>query len=357
MLWKGIIISNLLRTVADAIILLGDFVEGVYMTYKAWIHSVFSEQQYQERKNCAVRKRLMCIVAALLACLCFAWAKAIDVGISLCDASTARGVAVAQNILRSFESASISTCILDAGGKASQQVLDIEALIDAKPEYLVISSARSLGLGEVIHKAAQMGIKVILVDQYVKDAQNDDVFAQVGIDWEWAAQACVNALMERAGNRPIAILEITGSAGSSATNDLSKYFRKAIRNVENAHIAGVLNGGGDRQTANQALAYFIAEKGRCFDAVFAHGDEQALGAINALMNIPEMDNLPIVCVGGLDDVLRALAAGKMYACAAMEADYGNAILQIVEADRLGKDVSRTVSFEGTLLLTNEMEEQ
>ena len=302
-----------------------------------------------------MKRQILCSLTALFVGLCAAGAQAVDVGISMSDATTARGIALTQNIVSGLETAGMSVHMMDAGGRMSQQVSDIDTLIAEEPSYLVVSCVRSLGLGEVIGRAAQAGIKVILADQYASDVREDDVYAQAGVNWNWAAQSCVEALTGSAGTGPLSILEITGAPGSSITNELSGSFRRSLDDIEDANIAGVLNGGGDRQTANQELSRFIAEKGLCFSAIFAHGDEQALGAINALMNLPDTDELPVVCVGGMDDARRALQAGRLYACAALETDYGSVILQMIEADRSGSDAPQDVSFEGIMLFADEQE--
>ena len=284
-------------------------------------------------------RRLIYMLAVLLLLAPAAGAEAVQVGLSMGNTDTARDIAVVQSIQSALEGGAYEVRLADAGGSLSRQAADIRDLVSGRPDYLLVSAVRSIGLGAAIESARQAGIPVILVDQFSTDVPTSDTLTRIGIDWSWAGATCADVLDRRFQGESASILEVQGTSGFSSTQEASKGFRAELGKCEGLQLAGVLIGGSDRQTTSQVLLDFIEEKGFCFDAVFAHGDEQALGVINALLSAAADEDIPIVCIGGADDAQRAMTAGKLFACVRVDDDPGAGIAQALGVHMAGGDVA------------------
>ena len=273
--------------------------------------------------------------------------KRVDIALSMCDLDTARSAAICADVVRAAERAGLSIEVRDAKHRLSNQIADIISILNDKPRYLIISAVNSIGLRDIIQKATEQNVYVILLDRFVTDAREGDVFARIGVDAEWAGQAGAQVFAELFSDQPASILEIQGELGSSATNAFSKGFRDELCNYPNLQIAGVVRGGISRAITQRELLDYIGEHGnQHFDAVFGHGDEQGIGALNAFFSFEEHRRFPIVCIGGQDDTRRALLAGALFANVEISPHFGDAIVDLIQKNDAAEPVERVQMYRG-----------
>lgn len=276
-----------------------------------------------------------------------------DIALSMCDLDTARSVAIASDIMDGAEAAGYSFEMRCAEHRLSAQISDIYQLIEDRPRYLIVVAVKAVGLRGAIQAAAEQGVKVILVDRLSTDARQEDILCAIGVDCEWAGGECAKALATHFQGRPAKILEIQGEAGASTTNGFAKGFRDTLCDYENLEIAGVVPGAFSRETAQQGLLKFYERSGAGFDAVFGHGDEGGLGAVGALFSLEGTEEIPVVSIGGADDIKRALAAGRMEVCVEITPYYAEAVLAAIREDSAGEPVERLQLIRGTVTVPSE----
>ena len=283
----------------------------------------------------------------------------IKIAFSIHDLSTARSVAVATDIIEHSRERGFDITMLNAERKLSQQISDIGDLLAEKPDYLIISAVRSIGLRDVIAQAAEQGTKVIMVESFSSDADDVNILCSIGIDAEAAGAACARILADYFKGEPAKILEIQGTAGSWQSYYFAKGFRDALCDCENIQISGVIQGNSSRQDTQQALLEYIENlpEHQHFDAIFGHGDEEGMGAVNSYLSIKSGGGsiIPIVCVGGHDDVMRALAGERLYACMQLPTEYGEMVMDSIEMDRQGLAVEKYQYLAGTAIISGIVE--
>ena len=278
-----------------------------------------------------------------------AYAEQTDIALSMCDLDTARSVAIASDLMDGAEAAGYTVKMENAEHRLSNQISDIDQLIEDTPRYLIIVAVKAVGLQKTIHAAVEKGIRVIIVDRIITDAMPGDVLCSVGMDSEWAGGECARILAGYFEGREAKILEIQGEAGASTTNGVAKGFRDALCDYENLQIGGVVSGDYSRETAQHALLKYYEQNGAGFDAVFGHSDEESLGAVGALFSLEELKDIPVVAIGGSDDARRALAAGKLLACVSVTPCFSEAVLDAIRADEAGESIDKTQLFRGEAL--------
>ncbi len=294
-----------------------------------------------------MRRFLACILIVMMTSAASAQQKP-GIALSMCDLDTARSVAIASDIMDGVENVGYAIEMRSAEHRLSTQISDIDQLMEARPQYLIIVAVKTVGLRKAIQAAAEKGVKVILVDRLATDARQEDVLCSIGVDCEWAGGECAKALAERFGGRAAKILEIQGEAGASTTNGFAKGFRDTLCNYDNLQIAGVVPGAFSRETAQQGVLKFYERSGAGFDAVFGHSDEEGLGAVGALFSLEEADDIPVVSIGGSDDAMRALAAGRLAACVEITPYFADAVLNTIQLDMAGEGVEPLQQVRGSV---------
>jgi ABC-type sugar transport system substrate-binding protein len=194
----------------------------------------------------------------------------------------------------------------DAQGQTSKQFSDIEDLIARQVDVILLAPREYQGLTPVLEAARTVKIPVFLIDREVAGKPGKDFVTFMGSDFvaqgrrvgEWLAQAT---------NGKASIVELTGTAGSSVAIDRAKGFRDAIRNYPQMQIIASQTADFSRATAGRVMENIIQSKGSDITVVYAHNDEMALGAIQALKSAGMKPGKDVI-VGSIDGQKTALEA-------------------------------------------------
>ena len=110
------------------------------------------------------------------------------------------------------------------------------------------------------------------------------------------------------------IAELSGTPGSAPANDRAKGFREAIASRADMQIVFTQTGDFTRTKGKEVMeALLKSPTGKDIQAVFAHNDDMALGAIQAIEEagkVPGKDII-IVSIDGIKDAFLAMKDGKL----------------------------------------------
>lgn len=209
------------------------------------------------------------------------------------------------------DEAGVKLTIVDAGDDASKQASDIEDLISKKISVLLVNPVDSDAVKPVVEDAIAAGIRVIAVDRAVNGVEVDCTIASDNVA---GAELAANYLVElvREGGK---VVELEGILGASAAIDRGTGFHNvADKKLEvlSSQTANFNRAEGMTVMENMLQAHSDIQ------GVFAHNDEMALGAIEAI----EASGKDIAVVGfdATDDALTSIAAGRMKATIAQKPD-------------------------------------
>lgn len=193
----------------------------------------------------------------------------------------------------------------EANGDSVKQIGQIETFIVKKPKVLLVS-ANDESVQPAVEKAFDAGIAVILLDRSVP---GDKWTAYVGGDnREIGRQAA--EFMAAKMNQQGTILMIRGIAAAAPTRDRAEGFEEVMMKYPGITIIQGDDCGYERQKAQTYMERFL-QSGRAFDAVYAHNDEMAIGALMAM----EATRTPRKLLVGIDgcqkEVVDLILAGKM----------------------------------------------
>ena len=201
--------------------------------------------------------------------------------------------------------------VADAQDNASKQTSDVEDLIQQGVDLLLINPVDSSAVASAVEAANAAGIPVITVD---RTSEGGEVVSHIASDNVAGGVLAGEYLMELVG-KGAKIVELEGVAGSSAARDRGEGFNNAIDGQLNV-VA--------KQTANFNRAEGLTVMENILQAnptivgVFAHNDEMALGAVEAIAASGK--DIKVIGFDATDDAQAAVKAGMMAATVAQKPD-------------------------------------
>jgi ABC-type sugar transport system substrate-binding protein len=202
--------------------------------------------------------------------------------------------------------------VTDAQGQTSKQVSDVEDLIARRVDAIFLAPREFEGLAPALQAARQAKIPVFLIDREAAGTAGEDYVAFLGSNFIEQGRRAAEWLIKQT-NGKAGIVELTGTAGSSVARDRSQGFLDAIQGHPEMKVIASQTGDFSRATGQKVMENIIQSKGKEITAVYAHNDEMALGAIQALKAAgmkPGQDVL-VVSVDGERAALEAIINGEM----------------------------------------------
>jgi len=202
---------------------------------------------------------------------------------------------------------------LDAQQKQDNQIEAIRKLIIEKVDVIGISPIVETGWDEVFQEAKDAGIPIIIVDR--RAAVPDDLYVSyLGSDFLEEGRNAAR-IMVKLMNGEANIVELVGTIDSAPANDRYVGFREILKNHPGMHIIDSESGDFTRARGKEVMEDFLKKHGNTITAVYAHNDDMALGAIQAIEDYglkPGVD-IKIVSVDAARGAFEAMIAGKLNA--------------------------------------------
>ncbi|QEW24037.1 ABC-transporter periplasmic-binding protein precursor (plasmid) [Paracoccaceae bacterium] len=203
----------------------------------------------------------------------------------------------------------------DAQQKQENQIKAIRSFIAQGVDAILIAPVVATGWDEVLEEAQDAEIPVILLDRTV-DAPDDLYLTAVTSDLVHEGQVAGEWLAAEMGDTPCRIVELQGTTGSSPAIDRKKGFEQGIAGHDNLEIVRSQTGDFTRSQGKVVMESFLkAEGGENICALYAHNDDMAVGAIQAIKEagLKPGEDIKIVAIDAVPDAHLAIAQGEMNA--------------------------------------------
>lgn len=198
---------------------------------------------------------------------------------------------------------------LAAQDDPTKQANDIADLIQNKVNVLLINPVDSAAIVNSVEAANKAGIPVVMLDRSSDGGKTVALVASDNVKGgEMAAQFIIDKLGEN-----VVVAELEGIPGASATRERGEGFHKLADSK--LKVAVKQNADFDR-TKGLTVAENILQANPDIQAIFAHNDEMALGAIEAAKSASK--DIFIVGFDGTDDGVAAVESGAMAATIAQQ---------------------------------------
>ena len=199
-----------------------------------------------------------------------------------------------------------------ADNDPAAQIAAVRSFINQGVDAIVIAPIVEDGWDDVLQEAADADIPVVLEDRTV--SSSDDLFASwVGDDFEKEGETAGQWAADNYGDTPTKMVVLEGTTGSAPANDRAAGFDKAISGTQIQKIDSQ-TGEFTRDGGKKVMEGFLQKYGvDGIDLVFAHNDDMALGAIEAIEAAGGKpgEDIKIVSIDAVHDGLQALIDGKI----------------------------------------------
>jgi ABC-type sugar transport system substrate-binding protein len=213
----------------------------------------------------------------------------------------------------------------DAAGSAAKQVADVRSMIAQKVDVILLPPREEKPLVPAVLEAKKAGIPVFLIDRSVDAAMakpGEDYVCFIGSDFIKEGFMAAEVLTKHMGGNA-KIIELQGTTGSSPANDRKKGFADFIKDHSGMQIVASQSGDFARDKGRQVFETLYQAHPDA-NALYAHNDEMAMGAIAAIEaagKVPGKDII-IASIDGTRDAAQAIIDGKMLVCVECSPKFG-----------------------------------
>ncbi len=257
------------------------------------------------------------LLAAALALPAFgALAAPLTMGFSQVGAESEWRTANSASIKAAAKEAGITLKFADAQQKQENQVKAIRSYIAQKVDVIAFSPVVESGWDTVLKEAQKAGIPVILTDRAVKVSDPSLYVTFIGSDFVEEGRKAARWLMERAAKTPNAalnIVELQGTVGSAPAIDRKKGFEEVIKSNPKLQIIRSQSGEFTRAKGKEVMESFLKQRDKKIDVLYAHNDDMAIGAIQAIeeAGLKPGQDIVIISIDGVRGAFEAMKAGKL----------------------------------------------
>lgn len=239
----------------------------------------------------------------------------------------------------------------DAQQKQENQIKAIRSFIQQKVDVIGFSPVVESGWDTVLKEAKDAGIPVVLTDRAV-DSQDKSLYVTfIGSDFVEEGRKAGQWLVDqyKDAQEPVNIVELQGTTGSAPANDRKAGFEELIKSNPNLKVIASQTGDFTRAKGKEVMQAFLKAH-KDIDVLYAHNDDMALGAIQAIEAAglkPGVD-IKIISVDAVKDGMQAASEGKINFIVECNPLLGPQLMEAVQNIIDGKEIpARIVTVEST----------
>ncbi|CAG0998732.1 ABC transporter periplasmic-binding protein YtfQ [Phycisphaerales bacterium] len=265
------------------------------------------------------------------------------VGFSQVGAESAWRTAETASIKDEASKRGVELKFADAQGKQAAQVRSLRSFIAQKVDYIILAPIVESGWDEVLGDAKAAGIPVLLVDRGVKVKDESLFVTLIASDFVEEGRMAGEWLAKQTGGKA-SIVELQGTTGAAPAIDRRKGFAQAIAAHPDMRIIKSQSGDFSRAKGKEVMEAFIKSEGRKITAVYAHNDDMALGAIQALdeAGMKPGAGVTVISIDAVKGAFEAMVEGKLNATVECNPLLGPMAFDTIEKHRKGETIPKFI---------------
>lgn len=240
-------------------------------------------------------------------------ASALTVGFSQIGSESGWRAAETTVTRQEAEKRGVDLKFADAQQKQENQIKALRSFIAQGVDAIFLAPVVETGWDAVLEEAKEADIPVILLDRTI-NAPEDLYLTAVTSDQVYEGNVAGEWLVNEVGDRECNIVELQGTTGSSPAIARKKGFEEAIAGKDNFKIVRSQTGDFTRTKGKEVMESFLKAEngGKNICALYAHNDDMALGAIQAIKEagLKPGEDILVVSIDAVPDIFQALAAGE-----------------------------------------------
>ena len=281
-----------------------------------------------------------------------AWAqKPIVLGFSQVGAESEWRTANTESIKSAAKEAGIELKFSDAQQKQENQIKAIRSFIAQRVDVIAFSPVVESGWEPVLREAKAAKIPVVLTDRAVNTKDPSLYVTFMGSDFVEEGRKAGRWLVEKMKDSKgdVNIVELQGTVGSAPAIYRKKGFEEIIKADPKFKIIRSQTGDFTRAKGKEVMEAFLKAEGKKINVLYAHNDDMAIGAIQAIeeAGMKPGKDITIISIDAVKGAFEAMMAGKLNVTVECSPLLGPQLMAAVKDIKAGKPVpKRIVTEEG-----------
>jgi simple sugar transport system substrate-binding protein len=266
----------------------------------------------------------------------------LTVGFAQTGAESAWRAANTNSMKSEAEKRGITLKFADGQGKQENQIRALRAFVTQRVDAIVLAPIVETGWDPVLREAKKAKIPVIIMDRKIQTSDESLYACFIGSDFYKEGAMAAEWIAKNAGSRT-KIVELQGTPGSAAANERRKAFADELGKSPSLKLIDSQSGDFRRSGGKEVMEAFIKKHGKDIEIVYAHNDDMALGAIQAIEEAglkPGKDIL-VVAIDAIKEGVQAVVDGKINAVVECNPLFGPKIYDTIAKINAGESVERS----------------
>jgi galactofuranose transport system substrate-binding protein len=272
--------------------------------------------------------------------------KKIVMGFSQIGAESEWRTANTNSMKTAAKEAGIELKFSDAQQKQENQIKAIRSFIAQKVDVIAFSPVVESGWENVLREAKAAKIPVVLTDRAV-NVKDDSLYVSfMGSDFveegRKAGRWLVDKMKDQKG--PVNIVELQGTVGSAPAIDRKEGFEEIIKADPKFKIIRSQTGDFTRAKGKEVMEAFLKAEGKNINVLYAHNDDMAIGAIQAIeeAGLKPAKDITIISIDAVKGAFEAMIAGKLNVSVECSPLLGPQLMAAVKDIKAGKPVEKRI---------------
>ena len=269
--------------------------------------------------------------------------KKLVVGFSQVGAESAWRTAETKSIRDEAAKRGVELKFADAQGKQGAQIQAISSFVAQKVDVIVLAPVVETGWEVVLQQAKDAKIPVILVDRGIKVTDESLYVTLIASDFVEEGRMAAEWLAKKM-NGKANIVELQGTTGSAPAIDRQKGFLEVLQKFPDMKVIKSQSADFTRAKGKEVMEAFIKSDRANIQAVYAHNDDMALGAIQALeeAGINPGKDVVLISIDAVKAAFEAMIAGKLNATVECNPLMGPLVFDTITKVRAGEKVPKFI---------------
>lgn len=253
------------------------------------------------------------------------------------------------------EKRGITLKIADAQQKQENQIKAVRSFIAQGVDAIFIAPVVATGWTPVLQEAKEAKIPVFLLDRMIEVNDPSLYTSAVASDSVHEGKVAGEWLVKDVGDKACNVVELQGTVGASVAINRKKGFADGISGHSNIKIIRSQSGDFTRSKGKEVMESFIKaeQNGKNICAVYAHNDDMAIGAIQAIKEagLKPGSQIKVISIDGVPDIFKAMMNGEANATVELTPNMaGPAFDALLAMKKDGKAPPKFIQTDSRLLL-------
>jgi len=241
------------------------------------------------------------------------------------------------------EKRGITLKFADAQSKQENQIKALRSFIAQGVDAIILAPIVSTGWDPILKEAKRARIPVFLSDRRI-DTKDDSLYVTfIGSNFVKEGEMAGDWLIKKM-NGKARIVELQGEPGSAPATDRRNGFLAAIKDHAEMKMIDTQSGDFLREKGKVVMEAFLKKHGgENIDALYAHNDDMAIGAIQAIeeAGLKPGTDIIVVSVDAVHAAFEAMVAGKLNCTVECNPLLGPAMFDAIKEHLAGGKLEKT----------------